>query len=122
MAQKEVERVLREFVDGEIIIGASLLKTDGRIIAAHYSAIENTIPTIIARESLSAKRRRRNIFPVLGRLINSITKYEKMSIGLSSIGNGQYTELVANSEVPLERFSAKLNEISNKLRSSKKKR
>lgn len=122
MEQKEVERVLREFVDGEMIVGASLLKTDGRIVATHYRGIKKTIPTIIARESLSAKRRRRNIFPVLGRLMISIAIYKKMCIGLASVSKARYIELIAKPELPLATFCTKLNEISNKLRLSKKKR
>jgi len=118
MKKKEAQQVFREFVDEKTIIGASLLKIDGTVLAAHYAGIQDTIPTLIARESLGAKRRRRSVFPVLGKLITSVAKYEKMYVGLSLLSKDKYVELIGNPEVPLTRFAKKLREISDKLSSS----
>ncbi|MCP8313175.1 MAG: hypothetical protein H3Z53_02225 [archaeon] len=118
MREKDVEQILREFVNGELIIGASLLRIDGKIITAHYVGIKDTILNLIARDSLSAMRRRRNIFPVLGKPIISIAMYEKMCIGLASVSKDKYIQLVAKPNFPLATFCTKLEEISNKLRFS----
>ncbi len=116
MEQKDVEKVLREFIDGKVVIGASLIRIDGKVIAAHYVGIKDMIPNLIARESLSAKRRRRIIFPVLGRLIISVAMYEKMCIGLAPVSKDQYVQLVAKSDLPFATFFTKLEEISNNIK------
>lgn len=116
--QKYIERVVREFVDGKVIIGASLLRIDGKVITSHYAGIEDANPNLLARESLSAKRRRGNMFPALGRLILSITMYEKMCVGLASVNEDQYIQLISKPGVSLLTFGTKLEKISKKLRAS----
>ncbi len=119
MSNKDIYQILKKFADGEAIIGASLLRIDGKVIAAYYIGIEDTVPNLIARDSLSAKRKRRIIFPILGRLITSIAIYEKSCIGLSSVNRDQYIQLVAKSDLPLSTFCKKLEQISVELRQVK---
>lgn len=113
------ERALKELVDGKEIIGASLLGIDGEVIASHYLGIGGTIMNLVARDNLSGKRRRRDVFPVLGRPILSVTKYERMYLGLASIAEDQFIHLVGKPGLPLATFCAKLEEISSKLRPKK---
>lgn len=117
MKQNDIERTMRDLVDGEAIVGGSLIRIDGKIIASHYVGIDGTIINLIARDSLSAKRRRRDVFPVLGTLTLSIAKHEKMYLGLASVSEDQYVHVLANPGLSLPAFHKMLLEISNKLRS-----
>lgn len=117
MKKKGIGQALREFVDGRIIIGGSLIGIDGKTVVSHYVGIDGTVIDLIARDSLSAKRRRRDVFPVLGTLTLSMARYEKMYLGLAPISEDQYLHLAANPRLSLRTFHKKLLEISKKLRS-----
>jgi hypothetical protein len=123
-----LEKLFKDFVDEKEIIGSSLLRNDGEVIASYHLKVPEIIPNLIApeiipnliaRESLSAKRRRTDKFPVLGKLITNIGKYEKMYIGLSSVDKNHYVVVLAKSKIPLTEFSLKLEKISKKINLSK---
>lgn len=116
MKQEGIEPVLREFVDGKVIVGGSLVRADGRTVASYCVGIDSATISLIARDSFSAKRRRGKVFPVLGNFDLSMTIYENLSVGLASIGEDTYVQLVAKPELPLQVFHSRLRSVAERLR------
>lgn len=115
MRHSNIEQILREFVDGKVIIGGSLIRVDGKTVASYYDGVDGPTINLIARDSLSAKRRRGDVFPVLGRLRLSITVYDKISLGLAPVGEDRYVQLAAKPKLRLQTLHSKLKAISRKL-------
>jgi hypothetical protein len=115
MKREDIEQVLREFVDGKAILGGSLVRADGKTVASYCVGIDSATLNLMARDSFSAKRRRGTNFPILGSLNFSMTIYEGLSVGLASISEKTYVQLVAKPELPLQAFHSKLRSIAEKL-------
>jgi hypothetical protein len=118
LKQADVAQILKEIVDGKKIFGASLLRNDGKVIADHYVGAKGALINLVARDSLGSKRRRRDVFPILGKIDISITMYDKLSVGLVSVDKDKYIQLAAKPELSMKILYGKLRESSRKIRSS----
>jgi hypothetical protein len=118
MKQKAVERILKESVDGRKIMGASLLRIDGSVISSHFVGLSDVTANLIARDILSGRRRRRAVFPILGKPVASVAVHDKMCLGLLSLGKETYVFLIGGSGFSLPRFYAHLQRVSRRLGSA----
>jgi hypothetical protein len=87
--------IFGKVVDGKMVIGASLLKIDGRALYSYSRSSDNLMPNLIARQSFTAKKQRSAIFPILGNFILSVTKYKKRQVGIALISSDKYLQLLA---------------------------
>lgn len=115
METKKIGRIFKGTVDDKFIFSASLIKTNGTVISSYHTKVDSSLIVLVARESFSAKRRRSTIFPILGKFLFSVSKYQKLQVGISLIDSDKYIQLIASPLCPFTKLYNRLVQLSEKV-------
>lgn len=116
MGQNNMDLILKQLANGKAISGISLIRIDGEVLSSYFEGIQGTVLNLLARESLSAKKRRGTLFPITGGLVLSVARYQKMWVGLGSVTDDVFLLLVARPKMSIFSFCAKFDDVSRRIK------